>query len=244
MGKSEIKTRYGCVDTARGFAVLSMVIYHFCYDIFCVFGVDPGFALYPAVMVWERTICVTFIAVSGISLNFTSHGYRRGLIVNLCGLGITVVTALFIPEQQIWFGVLNLLGCSMMIVFALREQLNRLAPAAGMAASAALWALTYGLPQRYLGPFRLPDALYGCKYLAFLGFPSADFYSVDYFPLLPWIFMFLFGYFLWRFVESKGLRDRFTGRIPVFDFLGRHSLLIYILHQPILYGLSWLLFRQ
>ena len=85
--------------------------------------------------------------------------------------------------------------------------------------------------------------LYGCKYLAFIGFRTDDFVSMDYFPLLPWLFLFFFGYFLWRLIESKGLQGRFTKRIPAADFIGRHSLLIYILHQPVLYGACWVVFN-
>ena len=168
MGGSVSKPRYGLIDAIRGVAVINMVVYHLCYDIFCVFGADPGFMTSAAAVIWEQLICSTFIAVSGISANFTSHGYRRGIVLSLCGFAITIVTVLFIPEQQIWFGVLNLLGCAMIIAFALREQLKRIAPAAGLRAlradlqdtlriSGAVQAARYAVRMQISGVHRLSD---------------------------------------------------------------------------------------
>ena len=245
--KQRLKSRCGVIDAVRGAAVLSMVAYHLCYDIFMVFGVDTGFEKYWQVALWERTICFTFIIVSGIAVNLSKHGYRRGLVLNLCGFIITAATLIVTPQQQIWFGVLNLLGCSMLIVFALRKALKRIRPAAGMAASLGLFALLFGVPEGYIGLpglklIVLPEQLYGCRYLAFLGFPSDDFVSADYFPILPWIFLFVFGFFLWRFIEERRLQRRFTAHVPVLGFIGRQSLWIYMLHQPLLYGLCLLIF--
>ena len=240
--------RLGVIDAARGAAIISMIVYHLCYDIFTVFGADSGFETYWPVIIWERTISFTFVIVSGISVNFSAHGYRRGIILNLCGFLVTAVTVLVMPTQAIWFGVLNLLGCAMMIVFALRDTLKKIRPAAGMAAGLGLFMLFCGLPERYIGLpglrlLTIPDWLYGCKYLAFLGLPSDDFVSADFFPLLPWIFLYAFGFFLWRFIEEKGAQSLFERRAPVLGFIGRHSLWIYLLHQPVLYGICMLIYR-
>ncbi len=232
--------RYNFIDVIRAAAIISMVVYHLCYDIFVVYELDAGFYRYPLVVIWERSICFTFIIVSGISLHFSRRAYRRGIIINLCGFAVTIISVCFIPSQQIWFGVLNLIGCAMMITHALRDLLDRPLPAVGMAASIALFALTYGIPDGYIGLFSLrlfdlPALLYGCKYLAFLGFPSKDFYSADYFPLLPWLFLYLFGYFLWRYVRARGWDGLFRRDLPALSFIGRHSLVIYMVHQPLLY---------
>ena len=237
------RTRYSLLDAIRGFAVVNMIVYHLLYDILCVFGGDMSFATSTAAVIWERFICCTFILVSGISAHFTRRAYRRGIIVNLCGFLITAVTVLTIPEQAIWFGILNLIGCAMMITYALREVLDRIPPAVGAAVSALLWVVLSGLPNRNILGFELPDWLYGCKYLAFIGLPSEDFFSADYFPLLPWISMYFCGYFLWSCIEAKGGQRLFLRKIPVLDFIGRHSLMIYLLHQPVIYGICWLIFR-
>ena len=138
--------RYNLIDAIRALAIISMVTYHLCYDIFNVYRVDGGFPYYPGVIVWERSICSTFIFVSGISLNFSRHAVRRGIIVNLCGLVISAVMLIFMPSQQIWFGVLNLIGCSMLITYALRKPLGHIPSLVGM-----LVSLIGGLPAKITG---------------------------------------------------------------------------------------------
>lgn len=241
--------RYNLIDVIRALAIISMVAYHLCYDIFVVFGVDTGFDQQPLVILWERTICFSFIIVSGVALNFSRHPYRRGIIVNLCGIAVTVTTLLFQPSQQVWFGILNLIGCGMLITAALRKLFDRLHPAVGMTLSMAAFALTYGLPSRYIGffsiPFTdLPPALYFSKYLAPLGLMSDDFFSADYFPLIPWLFLFIFGYFLWRYITLRGYVKLFYFNIPALSFIGRHSLIIYMAHQPIIYAICALIFGR
>ena len=122
------KERYRLIDALRGLALVNMLVFHFLYDCFMVYGFDTRWALYPGVVVWERYICVSFIVISGISLNFSRHAYRRGLIVNACGLLITLVTALVMPEQIIIFGILNLIGCSMILTQAARKLLDKVNP--------------------------------------------------------------------------------------------------------------------
>ena len=76
----------------------------------------------------------------------------------------------------------------------------------------------------------------------FFGFVSSGFYSADYFPILPWIFVFLLGTWLGGKIREGKLPERFyTARFPFFPKVGRHALLIYILHQPILAGLCFLI---
>ena len=239
--------RYHLLDAIRAIALINMLAYHLCYDIFCVFGVWYDFYLSTPIIIWEHFICCTFIIISGMSMNFSRHGYRRGIIVNLCGFAVTVATVLITPGQAVWFGVLNFLGCAMMITFALRRELNRIRPIVGMTVFFVLFMLFYGIPKGYLGLFsypliQLPDALYQYRWLAFLGFPCEGFFSSDYFPLLQWIFLYFFGYQLWRFLAEKHFDRFFTGKIPVLDWIGRHSLLIYMVHQPVLYAVCYLIF--
>lgn len=247
MKTKNLSDRYNMIDVIRALSIISMVIYHLCYDIFIVYEIDPAFDQYPLVVLWERSICFSFIIVSGISLNFSRHPYRRGLIVNLCGLVITAITLIFLPSQQIWFGILNLIGCAMLITGALRKLFDHLHPAVGMTLSMLLFALTYNVPFGTLGffsiPFaELPPALYSCPCLAFLSFPAEGFYSADYFPLIPWLFLFIFGYFLWRYIALRGRDGFFRFNIPVLSFIGRHSLIIYMAHQLVLYGICLLIF--
>lgn len=245
MSKS-IKDRYHLIDSLRGFALINMVVFHLLYDIFVIYGADPIWHRYPAVRAWERFICVSFILLSGVSLHFSRRPYRRGLIINACGLLITAVTCIVIPDQAIWFGVLNLIGCSMLICALARKLLDKLNPFVGAGLSLGLFAVFYGVPERYIGLFGIkllavPDWFYQFKYVAFLGFPDDGFRSSDYFPIITWVFMFILGYYLWHIIILYNKQDFFKKRIPVLDFLGRHSLIIYMLHQPVCYGIATLI---
>ena len=88
----------------------------------------------------------------------------------------------------------------------------------------------------------MPDFFYKFKYLAFIGFPDSGFRSSDYFPIITWIFVYMMGYFLWRIIKARKKDGVFRQRVYVLDFLGRHSLPIYLLHQPLLIGICFLIF--
>ena len=233
-----VKKRYDLIDSIRGFAIINMIAFHALYDIFQIYGNSTSFSG-AAVFVWERFICVSFIIISGASFNFSRHTVRNGIIVSLCGFAVTVVTTLALPSQAVWFGILNLLGISMLICSALREVINAVPSVVGAVISFLLYALTYGVPRGYIGffgirLFELPQALYEYKYLSFLGFRSADFVSSDFFPIIPWLFLYVFGLFLWRIIKEREWDNYFYLKIPVLNIIGRHSLVIYLLHQPVL----------
>ena len=245
--KKDFSARYQLIDTLRGVALINMVLFHFCYDLFMVYGLDTGWALSPWVIVWERFICVSFILISGVSLHFSYHPFRRGLIISLCGLLITAVTALVMPSQAIWCGVLSLIGGSMLLVALFRRLLDRVNPYLGAALSLLCFAVFYGVPERYIGLFHIrlltvPDFFYRFRFLAFLGFPDSGFRSADYFPVIAWIFMFLFGYFLWAIVRRHRREELFRRGVSPLSFLGRHALIIYLIHQPVLMVICFLIF--
>ena len=246
-GKALLKEnkRYYLLDSLRGISIISMIAFHLCYDLFMIYGINTSWYFYPITAVWERSICVVFILVSGMCLNFSGNGIKRGILLNLAGFAVTCVTVIVEPNQAVWFGVLNLIGCSMMIVSVLSDNLKKIRPLSGALISFLLYAVLYDLQKGYVGLFgldivKLPDFLNSCKYLAFLGFPSSDFFSTDFFPLIPWIFLFAAGFYLWNFIVEKNLTKYFELKIPVLDKIGRYSLLIYLAHQPIIMGILML----
>ena len=246
--KVTAKTRYGLIDGLRGLALVNMVIYHFCFDIFSVYGLQPRWTLSPAAVVWERFICFSFILVAGASLNFSRRSAVRGLIISGAGVLMTVVTLAVLPDFVIWFGVLTCIGASVLLAQALRSVLERLSPFVGAAVSLALFLLTYNVPNGYLGCFSarllpLPEWLYQNYLTAFFGFPPRGFYSSDYFPLLPWLFLYVCGFFAWRALEKLDLTRLFKRGVPILDFCGKYSLPIYMLHQPLLMGICFLIFK-
>ena len=245
MQSKKTSSRFFLIDSIRGFALINMLVYHLCYDIFMMNSIDRGWSSYPWIIAWERFICITFIIISGVSIHFSKSVYKRGCIVNLFGLLITATTVILLPREAVWFGILNLLGSSMLITQLLRKILDKINPIAGMIVSFLLFAVFYNVPYRYIGffklrLFRMPDFLYNSKISAFFGFPPSGFSSSDYFPLLPWIFMFVLGYFLWKVICNLRFDGYFKLKIPVLNTFGKYSLWIYMIHQPILIGLVWL----
>lgn len=237
------------LDALRGAAVCSMTAFHFCYDVFLVLGRDPTWYEQPSVFLWQQSICWTFILVSGYVRRWGSGGaLRRGLLLNLCGVLVTLVTRLAVPEETVRFGVLSFLGCATLLLLPLEKPLGRLHPAWGLAVSALLFALLRQIAEGWvgLGPWRLtlPTALY-TPLLTPFGLPFPGFRSSDYFPLLPWFCLYLCGYFLQPLLHSLSVwRELAVKKIPLLSWIGRKSLWIYLLHQPLCMALAWLLFRQ
>ena len=82
----------------------------------------------------------------------------------------------------------------------------------------------------------LPQSLYANYFTAFFGFYPDWFYSTDYFGLLPWLFLFWAGYYLHKAVGRRRMEPLRRPVCPVLGWMGRHSLLLYLLHQPVIYG--------
>ena len=240
--------RLKLLDGIRGITIVSMILYHACWDMVYIRGADwPWYASHRS-WVWQQSICWTFILLSGFCIPLSKRHYKRGLLVFGCGALVTAVTCLFMPQDAVIFGVLTLLGSAMILAVALYPLLIKIPPAAGAIACGLLfWVLRY-TGDGYLripGGSRIffPETLYRGYFMTYLGFRDPSFYSTDYFPLIPWFFLFLTGLYLCLFLKERGaLRGKvFRIGIPLFSFFGRHSLLIYMLHQPLLYLLLVLL---
>ena len=242
--------RWAALDNLRGLTLLSMIAYHACWDMVYIFGADWGWYRSVGAYLWQQSICWTFILLSGFCFSLGSEPLRRGLEVFISGLLVTAVTLLIMPGNRVVFGVLTLLGSCMLLMVPLERFLARIPPWAGLAGSGVLFWLLRHVNQGLLGRVGrsayladLPAGLYRNLLTAYLGFPPADFFSTDYFSLVPWCFLFLVGYYLnglWR--QRRPIPAGGT-RIPVLSDLGRYSLPVYLVHQPVVYGLLWGLFR-
>ena len=205
------KKRIYLLDELRGLAVFCMVFYHAFYSMSEFFGFEIGTKLLDFFTPAEPFFAALFIVISA----------------------------------EIYFGILHLLSLSMLIFSALRAGLDKINPIVGFVLCIVIYILTYGVSAGFVGiaglkTFALPAALYKTNYFMPLGFFNSSFHSADYFPLLPHLFMFLAGTFIGIYAAN--------GRFPAFTyrrrsralcFLGRHALVIYIAHQPIIYGILW-----
>ena len=189
---------------------------------------------------WQQTICWVFILLSGFCAPFGRHMLRRGVTVFAAGALVTAVTLVFMPGDRVIFGVLTFLGTAMLLTGVLEPLLKKVMPAVGLAVSAVLFAVCYpvGLGWVGLGGWKLmlPQSLYANYFTAFFGFYPDWFYSTDYFGLLPWLFLFWVGYYLHKAVGRRRMEPLRRSVCPALGWMGRHSLLLYLLHQPVIYG--------
>ena len=230
------KERIWELDAIRGFCILCVIVVHFLYDL--QYFLRLPLALPSAYLFIQDNGGVLFILISGACATLGSRSFRRGLIVFGCGLVITAVTLGMIQlgladrTIAIHFGILHLLGASMMLYPLLRRL-----PTGALAALGAVLVLAgYWLLARR----------FATEWLFIFGVRSVHYVAGDYFPLLPYFGWFCLGVVLGRTVY-RDKRTRFP-RAPVdaapirfLSLCGRHSLLIYLAHQPLLYGLILLL---
>ncbi len=240
---NKLKLRYGFLDSFRGLVLISMIFYHACWDLVYIFNTNWSWYQGTGAYLWQQSICWSFILLSGFCWSLGSKPLKRGLLVFGAGMVVTIVTIVFMPEDRVVFGVLTLIGACMLLMILLERILKKIPAGWGCLASTLLFICTRNINRGYLGFetwnfVKLPEFLYRGRLMTFLGFMEQGFYSTDYFSLFPWIFLFITGYFGYRILKGKqGFMDKyFTGGCKALSFLGRHSLLIYMLHQPVIYG--------
>lgn len=234
--------RYAILDSFRGLVLISMIAYHTVWDMVYIFGEKWGWYQSDLAYLWQQSICWSFILLSGFCWSFGKVKWKRGMTVFLAGVVVSVVTTLAMPENRILFGVLTLLGSCMILMIPLEYVLKHVEPKIGLVFSFVVFLFTRHMNTGYLGfgeweIVRLPRELYSNSVMTFLGFTEDSFFSADYFSLFPWSFLFVTGYFLYRiFAEQEWLVYLYHGRNRVLERLGKHSLVVYMLHQPLVYG--------
>ena len=219
-----------------------MMLYHACWDMMFLFGIWMDWYAGMPGRLWQQTICWVFILLSGFCVPLGHRTLKRGAQVFAAGALVTVVTLVFMPEDRVVFGVLTFLGSAMLLTGVLEPLLKKIPPAAGLAVSAVLFAL-YSACSASAGwalagcASALPQALV-CELLYSVFWLSTRrwFYSTDYFALLPWLFLFWAGYYLHKAVGRRRMEPLRRSVCPALGWMGRHSLLLYLLHQPVIYG--------
>lgn len=245
-------SRYHLLDTIRGITVISMVLYHLIWDLVYICGVKWSWFETGLAYIWQQSICWVFILLSGFCWSLSKRNCQRGLLVFGAGILVSVITFLFVPEYKILFGILTCLGSCMLLLIPLNKILVRVTPWKGFLVSILLFILSHNINEGYLGfemwnLVKLPKFLYVGNFMTFLGFMDAGFNSYDYFSIFPWFFLFLVGYFTFHMLNGKNKRLPmvFHRGKSVFEVFGKHTLFIYLVHQPIIYfGLTILMSKM
>ncbi len=243
----EGKRRIHMLDEIRGLAILCMVVHHTLLDIGDVLGLSWGYDAFEKLKAVQPIFWMAFIIISGMCTRLSRNPARRGALVLVFAAGITLVTCFIMPRlgysgMEIWFGILHCLGVCMVVAGLLMPLIKKIDYRVGASVCAALFALTYGIDSKTMlfGLIRLPDSLYRFNAFAPLGFYGKGFFSADYFPLLPWIFVFLFGAFVGQLATDECLPETmYKKRSKLLSFVGRNSLWVYVAHQPVIYAVLW-----
>lgn len=234
--------RYEKIDSFRGFVLINMIAYHILWDAVYMYGFKLDWYRSSIGYIWQQSICWSFILLSGFCWSMGKRRLRRGVIVFISGVLVSIVTLLVMPQQRVIFGVLTLIGSAMLLMIVLEKALMYVPQIQGAIVSFFLFLTTKNMAEGYIGvkdvaQFTLPTKLYANMFTTYLGFPEKGFYSTDYFPLFPWLFLFITGYFLYRIIYGGSLLEKLRKtKLSHMAVLGRWSLLIYLVHQPIGYA--------
>ncbi|MEA1939912.1 MAG: heparan-alpha-glucosaminide N-acetyltransferase [Candidatus Caldatribacteriota bacterium] len=243
--EKDTKIRFWEIDSLRGIAITMMAIYHLVYDLsyFAHYNINAvsGFWLY-----FARATANTFIFLVGVSLSISFSRavkkgrdskklfikyLQRGLKVFFWGLIITFVTWFLVGEGYVIFGILHLIGISIILAFPFLKL--------------RFWNLLIGTACIFFGIY-IKNLTVNFSWLLWLGFRTDQFYTVDYFPLLPWFGVVLLGIFCGSFFYPDYSRKfpltdfSYYPPIKALSFLGKHSLFIYLIHQPIIIALLYI----
>lgn len=229
-------SRFPEIDAARGIAILMMIVFHFVFDL-NFFGIVPVTVSAGFWRWFAMATAALFLVIVGISLVIsraraaaTLSGSAlvkkfllRGAGIFALGLLVTLATWLYVPEAFVLFGILHLIGVSVMLspLFFRFGKYNLLL---------GLLCIAGGT---------MAGTIHGPVWLLPLGIYPASFVSVDYTPLVPWFGAVLAGMGAGEFLYAGGVRrfglpclpDRVLWPVA---FLGRHSLAIYLVHQPVI----------
>lgn len=242
---STSRQRYWEIDTLRGVAIIMMVIFHLMWDLVS-FAITPDVVLYAGFWKYfQRTTAITFLLLVGISLTVSYRRAKaqqpgavlfpkffwRGLRIFGVGMGFTLI-AWATGFGYVHFGILHLIGTAIILAYPLLSYrwLNFI-----------LWLILFvlGGAIRYI---YLPH-----NWLDWLGFHTRLYAPLDYFPLIPWFGVVLLGLAIGntiyrphgRLIPLPDLSTWLPARL--LQWLGKHSLIIYVIHQPLLLAILFAL---
>lgn len=221
-----IENRINELDLFRGICIIGVFFSHLCYDL-ALFVAIPD---YPEIISYLFQYGgIFFIVLSGICSTLGSNSFRRGCVVLLSALIITAATYLFSivshdTEDVVRFGILHLLGTCMLLTPLFRNISFRTLPII----SVLFIAIGFIFQNTYVEP----------PYLFPFGLITAEFSSGDYWPIFPNVGFYCIGIWIgMRFYpEKKPLMPSLQGKLPVLSWIGRNSLILYLIQQPIIYG--------
>ncbi len=242
--KKDLSRRVRILDAIRGAAVIAMIVHHAYVLLNFTRGVTFGFFSSGLFYALQMFFVSVFLLVSGVCTNYGRNVLKRGVIVFGAALLITLVTAVLLPAVgieglEIYFGILHMFGLSMLLYGLLRPAFDK-CPAAPVAVLCCLLFAGWLVWMHFVPNMESPLGM-----MTLFGFPGKRFYSADYYPLLPYFFLFVCGAMIGRWIKAgKFPKWFYEFHFAPLEFVGRHSLLIYLIHQPIIFALIMLFFPK
>ncbi len=241
------KNRAELLDLLRGFAIIYVMLYHLLYDLIFFGGMCLPFFFTEWWEAIHQFFLMLLFGISGVCAGFSKNVLKRGATLFLMGELLTIGTAIFMPEDIIVFGVLSCFGAIMLIYGVISPAIKKLPNIATFVIFTLLTVVFFDFSRSetlflFVRKIQLdfPDNI---NYLYPIGITSADFRSADYFPLVPYGFIFLAGTAFSDFVKNGQLPQFFyKAKLPVINFLGKYSLWVYIIHQPVFMLITYLIF--
>ena len=242
--------RIARIDELRGVLILLVLFYHLLYDITLFFpaAVPRLWLLQNSFQPLRAIVPGLFILLCGMCTHLSRSNLRRGLLSAALAGAIRLISGIINPACPIRFGILHLLALCLLLWCALHRLLQRLLvqghlpPWAAMVGGGLLFILTYRLERGILAGIILPESWWDHEWLLWLGMPCHRLLSADYFPLLPWGGLFWAGCGLGQWLLAPPYLQRMQKSYsPGMARLGRHTLALYLCHQPVWFAGLWLL---
>jgi uncharacterized membrane protein len=225
------------VDAWRGGACLLMIFYHFCYDLNYLQIVTFDF-YHNSFWLNLRTLIISlFVGIAGISLYLaTTYQLRvyafvkRLVILGSCAGLISIVSFLLFQERFIFFGILHFIALASLL---------------GLLVKQWFWFNVISGSGLLLVGISVQHPFFNQNILQWIGLMTHKPATEDYVPLLPWFGLILLGMAGGKYLHKTGVIYRPLRLIfgQQLAWMGRHSLLVYMLHQPILLGILWVLWK-
>ncbi|MEP7182240.1 MAG: heparan-alpha-glucosaminide N-acetyltransferase [Betaproteobacteria bacterium] len=233
-----VRSRVIGVDALRGAALCLMFVYHFCFDLRHFHALGADFEHDPFWLGFRALIVTSFMLLVGVSLVLAAEAqatpgrfWKRTAVIAACAIAVSAGSYLMFPATFIWFGILHCIAVTSVLARPLARQ-----PGFALALGAAI------VVAGFFGEHPAFDA----RALSWIGFVTHKPATEDYVPLAPWA-----GFVLVGIAVGQALvRTKFRALAPLaaaprwLPFLGRHSLAVYMVHQPVLLGVLWLFLRR
>ncbi|MFA7298062.1 MAG: heparan-alpha-glucosaminide N-acetyltransferase [Candidatus Absconditabacterales bacterium] len=221
------KTRITELDFLRGIALILMIYFHLIWSMKEMFGYDVSYAFGINFYIGKIS-AILFILISGIVYSFGRFNLKRFLLLAGIAIIISVATYFYSDATFIKFGIIHFFALSSLVALLFSKSNKYLSILIGIGIIVA--------------GFRINTIHMNSDYLFFVGIVSKSFQSADFYPLIPWFGIYLIGMGLSKiFYTTKQNVFGKTLHFAPIDFVGRNTLIIYLIHQPIIIGILYVI---